>query len=481
MQTRNFGSDRDFWTLLNVGDPHGSTFLSGPQLLLACVTLAIFAGLLGYLFGTHEDAVFTAATALLAGYMAANIGANDVANSVGPLVGARALKMGAALFVAAIAEIAGALLAGDHITSRIAYRIVDPNQILDPVGFVHGMLSALAGAGLWVHLANRFRAPISTTHAIFGGILGAAFVALGSGAINWPEVSSITVGWFVSPLASGLIAAAILAFIKSELLDPQDKIRAARTWIPILVAAMAALFAFYLVSKGLAKIWQPKTPVLVTVVVLAFVGALSLTGPYIRRSSMHLANRAQAVRALFRVPLIAAGAFLAFAHGANDIANIAGPVTAILHVQETSDLDIRLSIPYWIFVLGALGIASGLLLFGPGMVRVVGSRITKINPLRAYAVAMATAITVTAASWVDLPVSTTQIAVGAIFGIGIYRELRNRRAQQLQSAEEGKKQKRPRLLIRRADTIRILIAWTITFPSAAAISAVLYWLIEVFA
>lgn len=453
--------------------------LSGPQRLLFCLALALAAGLAGYYFGSEEDALFTALTAFLGGYMAANVGANDVANSVGPMVGARAIKIGPALLIAAVAEIAGALLAGEEITSRIAYRIVDRNEVQDPIGFVHGMLAALAGAAIWIHLANGLRAPISTTHAIFGSLVGVGFFALGAGAINWSEITGITIGWFVSPLASGLVAAALLAFIKAELLDPKDKIRAARTWIPIMIAAMAALFSFYMVSRGLQKIWQPDTPVLVTIVIIAALTAFAAAGPRIRRSSMGLANRTQAVRSLFRVPLIAAGAFLAFAHGANDIANIAGPVAAILHVQETSDLTLRQTIPHWIFILGAIGIASGLLLFGPRMVRVVGSRITKINPLRAYAVVMATALTVTVASLIGLPVSTTQIAVGAIFGIGIYRELRGRN-QDRKPDDEPEKQKKPRRLIRRGDTMRILIAWAITFPASAIISAMLFWLLETF-
>ena len=460
-------------TLL-LGGPRHPPVLPPVQLFLVSLALACVAALLGYLNGTPEDAVLAAAVALLGGYMAANIGANDVANSVAPLVGARALPLGTALLLAAGAEIAGALFAGDHIVGRIAFRIVDPEQVRDPVGFVYGMAAALAGAALWVNAANFIRAPISTTHAVIGGIVGVGLFALGASAIAWGEIAAITLGWFVSPVTSALAAIAILAFLQRELLDVQNKVRAARTWIPILVAAMAALFSFFLINKGLVNVWHPTTPVLATTVLAAFVGTLVLAGPYIRRASMGLANRAQTVRKLFRVPLIAAGGFLAFAHGANDIANIAGPVTATLHVQATADLDLAPDIPFWVFLLGALGLAAGLTLFGGGMVRMVATRITKINPVRAYAVAMATAATVTAASWIGLPVSTTQIAVGAIFGIGFYREFRARKEQEI---KENAEPKRPRRLIRRGDALRIVVAWTITFPASAMISGLLYWLI----
>jgi len=446
-----------------------------------CLIALVFSGvafLIGYFFGTPQDAIFSACVALVGGYMALNVGANDVANSVGPMVGARALPLGAALLLAAVAETAGALFAGQHVAGRIAYRIIDQDMVQDPVQFVIGMLAALIGAALWINAANLLRAPISTTHAIIGGIVGVAVFAIGIDAVVWPEISLITLGWFISPMVSAAAAIFILAFIKSELLGVQNKVRAARTWIPILIAAMAALFTLYLIAKGLANVWNPTTPVLTTAVLGAFIAALAISGPYIRRSSMGLANRNQTVQALFRVPLIIAGGFLAFSHGANDIANIAGPVTAILHVQQTSDLSLSLDIPIWVFVLGALGLSCGLLFFSSGMVRVVATRITKINPVRAYAIAMATASTITAASWIGLPVSTTQIAVGAIFGIGIYREYLTRQNQEKRVLEEAANQKKQRMLIRRGDATRILVVWAITFPAAGLIAAVLFWIIN---
>ncbi|WP_193183952.1 inorganic phosphate transporter [Nisaea sediminum] len=478
MQGDSTAPEAPLGRMLLLGGPRHPSVLPPIQLFLVTIALACTAALIGYVNGTPEDAVLTGAVALLGGYMAANVGANDVANSVGPLVGARALPLGAALLLAAGAEIAGALLAGDHIVGRIAFRIVDPDMVRDPTGFVFGMAAALAGAALWVNAANLLHAPISTTHAIIGGIVGVGLFALGVHAINWGEIVAITLGWFVSPVASGLVAIVILAFIKREMLSVQDKVRAARTWIPILVAAMSALFTLFLINKGLGNLWQPTKPVLVTTVLAASIATLALAGPYIRRTSMGLANRPQTVRKLFRVPLIAAAAFLAFAHGANDIANIAGPMTAILHVQATSDLAIAPGIPLWIFLVGALGLAFGLLLFGSPMVRIVAMRITKINPVRAYSVAMATAATVTMASWIDLPVSTTQIAVGAIFGIGIYREFRARKDAEKAVLQEGAKLKRRRLLIRRGDVARILIAWAVTFPAAALISGALFALVS---
>jgi len=183
--------------------------LSREQCLLVLV-VAGAAFLTGYLFGSPQDALLSAVVALIGGYMALNIGANDVANSVGPMVGARVLPLGAALLLAAVAETAGALVASEHVAGRIAYRIIDQNAVHDPVQFVHGMLAALAGAALWVNAANFVRAPISTTHAIVGGIVGVAVFASGTGSVVWSEISLITLGWFLSPVISAAAAILIL-------------------------------------------------------------------------------------------------------------------------------------------------------------------------------------------------------------------------------------------------------------------------------
>ena len=442
-------------------------------LVFACIAL-----LIGYYFGNSQDAVFTACVALVGGYMALNIGANDVANSVGPIVGAKALPLGAALLLAAIAETAGALLAGAHVADRIVFRIVDQEMVRDPARFVIGMLSALIGAALWINMANLLRVPISTTHAIIGGIVGVTAFTIGTEAVIWSEISLITLGWLISPIISAAIAISILALIKSKLLGAQNKVRVARTWIPVLIAAMAALFTLFLIAKGLSNVWRPTTPVLVICVLGIFIATLVVCGPYIRRISMGLANRNQTVQALFRVPLIVAGGFLAFSHGANDIANIAGPVTAILHVKQTFDLSLSLGTPLWVLVVGTLGLSCGLLFFNSGMVRVVATRITRITPVRAYAIAAATASTVTAASWAAMPVSTTQIALGAIFGIGAYRELAARRQQRERALKASATRKKQRLLIRREDAVRILFVWAVTLPATSLISAALFWSID---
>ena len=134
-----------------------------------------------------------------------------------------------------------------------------------------------------------------------------------------------------------------------------------------------------------------------------------------------------------------------------------------------------------ILAISGLCIGAGVLLFGGRLVHMVGSNITRLNPSRALCVSLATAITVLGFSSFGLPVSTTHIAVGGVFGIGFYREWRDRR---LGTDEEilrdeaplPDEERRRRHLVRRSHVRTILSAWLITVPAAAMLAAALAWL-----
>ena len=83
----------------------------------------------------------------------------------------------------------------------------------------------------------------------------------------------------------------------------------------------------------------------------------------------------------------------------------------------------KASIPVWVMMVGDIGIALGLALYGPKLIRTAGSEITKLDKMRAFCIAMAASITVIIATQLGLPVSSTHIAVGGIFGVGFLREL----------------------------------------------------------
>ncbi|WP_372571750.1 inorganic phosphate transporter [Ruegeria jejuensis] len=454
--------------------------LVAPGLALAFIVLV---GLSAALFFGHiTGGLVVVAAAIFGAYMAMNIGANDVANNMGPAVGANALSMGTAICIAALAESAGALLAGGAVVETIAKNIVDPTAMQDAQVFIWAMLAALISSALWVNFSTLIRAPISTTHSVVGGVLGAGVAAAGMAAVNWPMMGAIAASWVIAPLLGGLIAAAILALIKARIQDRDDKIAAARVWVPILIAVMAGAFAAYLAVQGLQRVVRLELGT--ALLIGLFVGGLAwwLSVPWVRRKSAGMENRTRSLKSLFGLPLVVAATLLSFAHGANDLANAVGPVAAIVHTSQFGAFAAQVPVPGWVMAIGAFGISFGLFLFGPRLIRMVGTQITKLNPMRAFCVALSTAITVLLASWQGLPVSSTHIAVGSVFGVGFYREWHNqyrqRRAPNLQQI--AMEERRHRKLVRRSHFMTILAAWMVTVPATALLSAALFTGLMVF-
>ncbi|WP_298909531.1 inorganic phosphate transporter [uncultured Aliiroseovarius sp.] len=456
--------------------------LVGMGVALAFIVVAALGA--AVFFGQTPTSLVVVIAAAFGAYMALNIGANDVANNMGPAVGANALTMGGAIVIAALFESAGALLAGGDVVSTISKGIIDPSGFDHSRTFVWAMMAALISSALWVNLATWVGAPVSTTHSVVGGVMGAGIAAAGFAAVSWPTMGKIAASWVISPVLGGVIAACFLALIKHKIVYQEDKIAAAKRWVPILIGIMAAAFGAYLSIKGLKRII--KIDLGTALLIGAAVGgaAYVITAPLIARQAEGLENRTKSLKTLFALPLIFSAALLSFAHGANDVANAVGPLAAIVHVESVGDFAAKVSIPTWVMVIGAFGISFGLMLFGPKLIRMVGSQITKLNPMRAYCVALSAAITVIVASWLGLPVSSTHIAVGGVFGVGFYREfhmerrLRNSRAARPEAKRIAPEERRRRKLVRRSHFMTIVAAWVITVPAAAMMSAVIFYILN---
>ena len=325
--------------------------LVAPGIALAFMVLvgAAALGFTGIQAGTFVVVVAT----VVGAYMALNIGANDVANNMGPAVGANALSLGSALIIAAVFETAGAMLAGGDVVNTIASGIVSPELVQNSNIFVLLMMAALLAAALWLNLATYIGAPVSTTHAVVGGVVGAGVMAAGAGSVHWSSMLGITASWVISPVMGGVIAAALLAFIKARILYTDDKLAAARYWLPILIGFMAGTFATYLALKGLSSVTSigPFTSLLAGIVV--GLASWKLSVPVVRRQSTGLENRKKSVRKLFAVPLVCSAALLSFAHGANDVANAVGPLAAIVHAVESGEVGGDVGIPFWVMAIGA--------------------------------------------------------------------------------------------------------------------------------
>ncbi|CRI67443.1 putative phosphate permease jhp_1384 [Thiocapsa sp. KS1] len=481
---------------------------------------------------THGGSLFIVIAAMIGGYMAMNIGANDVANNVGPAVGSNALTLGGALFIAAIFEVAGAIIAGGEVVGTIRSGIIDPSLIGSADTFVWIMMAALLAAAFWLNIATVMGAPVSTTHSIVGAVLGAGIASSGLEIANWDTVARIVASWVISPLMGGAIAAGFLYLIKRTITYRLDLVASSRQAVPYLVAAMAFAFGTYLMLKGLNRIWN------VTILQALSVGAVLAVlvfwaaRPIIARQARRIGNSKEGVNRLFTVPLIFAAALLSFAHGSNDVANAVGPLAAIVEVvgSGTGELTAAAPVPLWVMIVGALGIAIGLGLFGPKVIRTVGSEITELDQMRAYCIAMAATVTVILASQLGLPVSTTHVAVGAVFGVGFLREyLKSQYARMLETIkahhpegdqaaidaflakfakasvdEKGRmlrelKRKAKRSmdpahfsklerqslrkvyrheLVKRSQVLKIVAAWVITVPASALMAAMLFFTIK---
>ncbi|MGR6466677.1 inorganic phosphate transporter [Rhizobium sp. PAMB 3182] len=451
-------------------------------LILAMLFAAVFVG-------KGESSLIMIAAAALGAYMAMNIGANDVTNNVGPAVGSRAMSMTLALVVAAIFETAGALIAGGDVVSTISKGIIDPSLIPTADMFIWAMMAALLSSALWVNLATWIGAPVSTTHAVVGGVMGAGIAASGFGTINWQSMSAIAASWVISPFLGGIIAALFLAFIKEFIIYREDKIEAAKKWVPVLIAVMTGAFTAYLSLKGLNHLISISLGIAALIGLVAGGIGWAASVPLVARQARGLENRNQSLRKLFQIPLIFSAALLSFAHGANDVANAIGPLSAVVHAAEANEISANVNIPLWVMIIGAIGISIGLLLFGPRLIRLVGEQITKLNPMRAFCVALSAALTVIVASWLGLPVSSTHIAVGAVFGVGFFREWytknSKRRAAYIQMKagkpeslkQPSEEEIRRRYLVRRSHFMTIVAAWIITVPASALLAAVIYWIL----
>ncbi|MEX0694683.1 MAG: inorganic phosphate transporter [Rhodospirillales bacterium] len=469
----------------------GTSYLSLGLGLFFLIGVWIFT----YVYSGGNASATLIVAAVIGGYMAINIGANDVANNVGPAVGSKALTMFGALIIAAVFESAGALLAGGEVVSTISKGIISTSSITDVDVFVRAMMAALLSAALWINLATYLGAPVSTTHSIVGGVMGAGIAAAGLGAVNWSMMGAIAASWVISPVMGGLVAAVFLTFIKGAILYKPDKVAAARKWVPVLVSVMAATFSAYLMQKGLKQVWKPDLTTQTVIIASVLVGSYVWSRISVNRAAVGMENKKKSVAKLFTLPLICSAALLSFAHGSNDVANAVGPLAAIVNAIAFGEITTTATLPFWVLLIGALGISVGLALFGPRIIRLVGEKITRLNQVRAFCVALSAAITVIIASAFGLPVSSTHIAIGAVFGVGFVREAITNRGggdnfsefsrnpDALSGLDQGKlfkswRKYRKRKLVRRQHILSIVAAWIITVPASALLAAVLFFVID---
>jgi PiT family inorganic phosphate transporter len=397
-------------------------------------------------------------------FMAWGVGANDVANAMGTSVGARAITIKQAIFIAVIFEFTGAVLAGGQVTSTIRKGIIDTGLIAQtPELLVYGMLASLLAAGIWLMTATRFGWPVSTTHSIVGAIVGFGVVGIGFSAVQWWKIGSIVLSWVISPALAGIIAFFIFRSVQRLILDTKDPLLKAKRYVPIYMFFAGFVISLITIVKGLKHVGLDLTSLQQYTIALGF-GVMVMTvgiffirrikfDPHADRKS-HYAN----VEKIFSVLMIITACAMAFAHGSNDVANAIGPLAAVVGiVQNEGQITATSVLPVWILLIGGGGIVLGLVTYGHKVITTVGKRITELTPSRGFAAELAAASTVVLASGTGIPVSTTHTLVGAILGVAMARGM---------SA----------LNINVVKTI--FMSWIVTLPAGAILSIIIFFILK---
>jgi len=418
-------------------------------------------------------------------YVAWNIGANDVSNAMGTSVGSGAISLRQAILIAAIMEFCGAFFFGSHVSDTVQRGIVNPDIFADtPMLLVYGMISALIAAGVWLQLATYFGLPVSTTHTIVGAIVGFGAVVGGTDAVYWDKVGHIILSWVISPLSGGILGFTVFTILRRKVFYSSDPVGAARKLVPALAFVIVTIFVMVMTIKGSKNIkgdfslWQASfvslaaaltATSIITVLVRRIhaatlprwrksfiddktLAALDKARKHLRRAEVsshgdlsfkvalaleevesisHDAKHAadvsagssefRAVEKMFVYLQIITACFMAFAHGANDVANAIGPLSASVAVLQTGIVSVKSTVPPWILAIGGGGIIIGLATWGWRVIETIGRKITALTPSRGFSADFSAATTVVVASSLGLPISTTHTLVGALLGVGLAR------------------------------------------------------------
>ena len=370
--------------------------------------------------------------ALAAGlYMAWTIGANDVANAMGTSVGSRALTLFYAVIVAAVFEFVGAFFVGSRVTSTVSRGMIDISLLAGrETELAMGMVAALIASAIWLHFATHLGWPVSTTHSIVGGVVGFGIIAVGFSGIHWESIGTIALSWVVSPVTGALLAMLIYLVVVMPIYRSDEPAYKVRRIVPWAAGAVFFCLSLSMVYKGLKNLhmdlhfWQ-------ALIIAVLVGLLAGAITYFLVRRRKLANnisyfaKVKQTEPIFAILQVITACYMAFAHGANDVANAIGPVAAVTSVYHGVELGSKVTVPLWILAVGGVGIVIGLATYGYRVIATVGKKITDITPSRGFAAEFGCATTVLVCSKMGLPISTTHTLVGAVIGVGLVRGLRS--------------------------------------------------------
>jgi phosphate/sulfate permease len=174
----------------------------------------------------------------------------------------------------------------------------------------------------------------------------------------------------------------------------------------------------------------------------------------------HLTHSAyQKVERIFVYLQVLSACFVAFAHGANDVANAIGPLSAAVEVIRNGTVALQATVPLWALGLGGVGIVIGLATWGWRVMQTIGKKITELTPTRGFTAEFAAAITILLASLMGIPISTTHTLVGAVLGVGLGRGIG---ALNLNTVRD------------------VVLSWVVTIPAGAMLAIVIFYALRFF-
>ena len=399
---------------------------------------------------------------LLAAYVAWNLGANDVANSMGTSVGSKAITLTQAIIIAGILEFTGAVIFGQQVSATLATKVANPSLFGDrPQTFLVGMIAVLLSCGLWLQIATSRGLPVASSHAVVGAIAGFSWVAIGSEAIAWGNIGYICLGWIVTPVISAIVAASLYSLLRYWLFEREDTLQQLREWIPLLSTALIAVFGIIVLPTVVQLpvfkyILLPEQTISLGMGTIATVGITVYSWNRLEKYQQQQLKTSILEKIMGKFQVMSA-CFVAFAHGSNDVGNAIAPLAAIVYVLNTNTVPIsQLEIPIWILVLGGLGIVAGLAVQGKKVIATVGENIITLVPSTGFCAEIATATTILLASRIGLPVSTSHALVGSVIGIGLVSTNQKVRWSTIKS---------------------VILAWVVTLPVAAILGAAIFSLL----
>ena len=396
----------------------------------------------------------------IAFYMAWSIGSNDVANSMATAVGAKAITFRQAVIIAGVLNVVGAVFVGSHVTDTVRKGIVDVNSVnIDAQIMLIGFVASLLSAAIWVTLSTWKEMPVSTTHSIIGSLMGFGLIAGGVQVVMWGKVGSVIASWVISPLAGCIIAFIVFKIIVKTIFSKEYPVKSARIVGPIIFGFTALLIVSSLFLKtSLSKNYgiSDLDGILIAIIAAIIVVILGIIG--LRNIKDKGPEDYQTVEGIFRKLQVGTSCYVAFAHGANDVANAIGPVASIVPLAQGIEIGSTVEVPTWLLLLGGIGIAVGCMTWGRRVMKTVGSRITSLTNTRGFSVDFGAATTVLIASKMGLPISTSHTVVGAVIGVGLARGLE---AVDLSVIK------------------KIVASWLLTLPIAAGTCVVIFFILKV--